>query len=67
MQVFCVCGWLGDTTPYIYLFDDPDEAMQFVEYAQAHDDDVDRWEIVTETVRSARQVYDNHRKFVEEW
>ncbi len=66
MQVFCACGWLGDTTPYIYLFTDPDEAMQFVEWASEHDDDVDRWEIVTETVRSARTTYDNHRKWVGE-
>ena len=66
-QVFIVVGECADyACSYVYAFTDPDEAMQFVEWAQAHDDDVDRWEILTETVRSARQTYDRHRKWVEE-
>jgi hypothetical protein len=65
-QVFTVMGWVRDYPNYLYAFTDPDEAMQFVEWAQEHDDDVDRWEIITETVRSARQTYDTHRKWVEE-
>jgi hypothetical protein len=66
MQVFLAYGWLGDYPHYVYAFDDPDEAMQFVEWVQEHNDDVDRWEIITETVRSARQTYDAHRAWVEE-
>ena len=65
-QVFMVYGWLGDYPHYVYPFTDPDEAMQFVTLAQAHFDDVDRWEIITETVRPARQTYDAHRAWVEE-
>jgi len=65
-QVFLATGWNGDYPQYFYPFTDPDEAMQFVELAQAHVDDVDRWEIITETVRTARQTYDAHRAWVEE-
>jgi hypothetical protein len=66
MQGFIACGWLGDTTPYIYVFTDVDEAMQFVAWAEAHTDDVDRWEIVTTTLRNAKDTYDRHRRWVEE-
>lgn len=65
-QVFLACGCLGDYPHYVYPFTDPDEAMLFVEWAQEHTDDVDRWEIITSTVRSARQTYDAHRAWVEE-
>lgn len=73
MQVFIAIGYVEtqsggsdfEDVRYVYPFTDPDEAMLFVEYASEHKDDVDRWEIVTETVRSARTTYDNHRKWVE--
>ena len=66
MQVFLAYGWLGDYPHYVYPFTDPDEAMQFVEWAMQHNDDVDRWEIITETVRSAPDTYDAHRAWVED-
>ena len=66
MQVFLAYGWLGDYPHYVYPFTDPDEAMQFVEWVQEHNDDVDRWEIITETVRNAQDTYDAHRAWVEE-
>ena len=73
-QVFIVLGktdthkWGVDTeaVSYVYAFTDPDEAMEFVELAQAHKDDVDSWEIVTETVGTAKDIYYRHRKWVEE-
>ena len=65
VQVFMAYGWLGDYPHYVYPFTDPDEAMQFVEFAAAHSDDVDHWEILTETVRTARQTYELHRTWVE--
>ena len=66
MQVFIATGWNGDYPAYYYAFTDLDEAIQFVKYARAHTDDVDRWEILTETVRPAKETYDIHRKWVEE-
>ena len=66
MQVFLAYGWHGDYPAYVYPFDDPGEAMQFVEWAQDHNDDVDYWEIITETVRTARATYDAHRRWVED-
>ena len=73
-QVFIVLGktdtheWGVDTekVSYVYAFTDPDEAMEFVELAQAHKDDVDSWEILTETVGTAKDIYYRHRKWVEE-
>lgn len=74
-QVFIAIGYESvqadgsdfDDVRYLYAFDDPDEAMQFVEWAQSHNDDaVDRWEIVTEVMRTAKGAYDTHRAWVED-
>ncbi len=71
-QAFIVLGKIGtndhhaDEVSYVYAFTDPDEAMEFVELAQAHKDDVDSWEILTETIGTAKDVYYRHRKWVEE-
>jgi hypothetical protein len=71
-QVFIVLGKVGtndhlaDEVIYVYAFTDPDEAMEFVELAQAHEGDVDSWEIVNETIGTAKDVYYRHRKWVEE-
>ena len=66
MQIFTAVGWNGDYPAYFYPFTDHDEVMQFVEWVQEHDDDVHRWEINTDTVQTARQTYDAHRKWVED-
>jgi len=67
-QVFIAVGECADyACSYVYAFTDPDEAMQFVEWAQAHDDDaVTHWDILTETFGTAKSTYDRHRKWVEE-
>jgi hypothetical protein len=65
-QVFLAIGKTDHDCTYIYAFTDPDEAMEFVELAQAHKDDVDSWEILTETVGTAKDIYYRHRKWVEE-
>jgi hypothetical protein len=67
-QVFVVVGECADhACSYVYAFTDPDEAMEFVELVQAHDDDaVTHWDIVTETVGTAKDIYYRHRKWVEE-
>jgi hypothetical protein len=59
-------GVSTEKVSYVYAFTDPDEAMEFVELAQAHKDDVDSWEILTETAGTAKDVYYRHRKWVEE-
>jgi hypothetical protein len=71
-QVFIVVGYTTYTSfgqqseevHYIYPFTDPDEAMEFVSLARKHNDDVDRWEIVTETARTAQETYDAHRAWI---
>lgn len=74
MQLFIAVGYVEtqsfgssfEDARYVYPFTDPDEAMQFVEYASQHKDDVDRWEIVTETASDAKATYNRHRAWVED-
>ena len=68
MQVFIAYGRCADhDASYVYAFADEDEAMQFVEWASAHQDDaVTDWTILTETVHTARWTYDFHRAWVED-
>ncbi len=74
MQVFIALGYNSVTkwgsefeeVNYAYPFADPDEAIAFVDRVQEHNDDADRWEIITEVMRSADEAYAAHRKWVEE-
>lgn len=67
-QVFIAFGNCPDHgAQYFYAFDDPDEAMLFVEKAEAHDDDaVNDWTIITLTNKTAEGAYAEHRAWVEE-
>jgi hypothetical protein len=74
MQVFIVLGYIAtqaegsdfEDVTYVYAFTHPDEAMEFIEMAQQHNDDVDRWELLSETVQSAADTYARHRAWVAE-
>jgi len=67
-QVFIAVGECAEhACTYVYVFTNPDAAMDFVSLAKQHDDDaVTHWDILTERPRTAREAYAAHRAWIEE-